>query len=96
MTILFADTALTPDGWRSNVRITIADGCVLSVEADTKPQSSDERHAILLPAMPNLHSHAFQRAMAGLAETRGPGADSFWSWRETMFRFALALTPDEV
>jgi formiminoglutamate deiminase len=96
MTTLFADTALTSEGWRSNLRVTIADGRVTSVETDTKPQPNDEHHAILLPAMPNLHSHAFQRAMAGLAETRGPGADSFWSWRETMYRFALALTPDEV
>ena len=46
--------------------------------------------------MPNLHSHAFQRGMAGLAETRGPSADSFWSWREVMYRFALAMTPDQV
>ena len=45
--------------------------------------------------MPNLHSHAFQRGMAGLAE-RGPGADSFWSWREVMYRFALSMTPDQV
>ena len=46
--------------------------------------------------MPNLHSHAFQRGMAGLAETRGPSADSFWSWREVMYRFALTMTPDQV
>ena len=46
--------------------------------------------------MPNLHSHAFQRGMAGLAETRGPGADSFWSWRNVMYRFALSMTPDHV
>ncbi|HTV68562.1 MAG TPA: formimidoylglutamate deiminase [Rhizobiaceae bacterium] len=96
MTTLFADTALTPEGWRSNVRLVVAGGKISSVEIDAKQQSGDERYAILLPAMPNLHSHAFQRAMAGLAETRGPGADSFWSWRETMYRFALALTPDEV
>src|SRR6476659_9810951 len=46
--------------------------------------------------MPNLHSHAFQRGMAGLAELRGPSADSFWSWREVMYRFALSMTPDQV
>ena len=49
-----------------------------------------------LPGMPNLHSHAFQRGMAGLAEMRGPAADSFWTWREVMYRFALSMTPDEV
>ena len=58
--------------------------------------AGDERHAIALPGMPNLHSHAFQRGMAGLAETRGPAADSFWTWREVMYRFALTMTPDEV
>jgi formiminoglutamate deiminase len=46
--------------------------------------------------MPNLHSHAFQRAMAGLAERRGPGDDTFWSWRETMYRFALSMSPEQV
>ncbi|HET7358834.1 MAG TPA: formimidoylglutamate deiminase, partial [Rhodanobacteraceae bacterium] len=50
----------------------------------------------VLPGMPNLHSHAFQRAMAGLAERRGQGDDSFWSWRETMYAFAAALGPDDL
>ena len=49
-----------------------------------------------LPGMPNLHSHAFQRAMAGLAERRGPGDDSFWTWRETMYGFASRIGPDEL
>ncbi|GGA52046.1 formimidoylglutamate deiminase [Dyella nitratireducens] len=48
----------------------------------------------VLPGMPNLHSHAFQRAMAGLAERRGPGDDSFWTWRETMYGFAERIDPD--
>src|SRR3546814_12499659 len=46
--------------------------------------------------MPNLHSHAFQLAMAGLAETRGPGSDNFWSWRDLMYRFALSMTPEQM
>jgi formimidoylglutamate deiminase len=50
----------------------------------------------VLPGMPNLHSHAFQRAMAGLAERRGPTADSFWTWRETMYAFAARVGPDEL
>ncbi|BCH34399.1 formimidoylglutamate deiminase [Mesorhizobium sp. L-8-10] len=93
---VFAEHALLPDGWRNAVRIAIENGVIVSTEADTAPQAGDERHAIILPGMPNLHSHAFQRGMAGLAETRGPGADSFWSWREVMYRFALSMTPDEV
>jgi formimidoylglutamate deiminase len=96
MTTLFASQALLPDGWAYDARITIADGTITGIETGVATQSSDERHSILLPAMPNLHSHAFQRAMAGLAEVRGPGADSFWSWREVMYRFALAMTPDQV
>ena len=46
--------------------------------------------------MPNLHSHAFQRAMAGLTQRAGPEGDSFWAWRELMYRFLARLTPDDV
>ena len=96
MTVLHAAAALAPEGWLSDARIHIEHGRIVSVESGAPPESGDERHGILLPGMPNLHSHAFQRAMAGLAETRGPSADSFWSWRETMYRHALSLSPDEV
>ncbi len=96
MTSLFAETALLPTGWTSNVRMDFAGGAIASVEVDAAPATGDEHAAILVPAMPNLHSHAFQRGMAGLAETRGPGDDSFWSWREVMYRFALTMTPDQV
>jgi formiminoglutamate deiminase len=51
---------------------------------------------IALPGLPNLHSHTFQRGMAGLAETRGPEGDSFWTWRQVMYRFLGKLTPDDV
>jgi len=54
------------------------------------------RARFALPGMPNLHSHAFQRAMAGLAERRGPGDDSFWTWRETMYAFASRIGPDQL
>lgn len=93
---LFAETALLPSGWASNVRIAVTGGAIARVEQNAAPAPGDERAAILVPAMPNLHSHAFQRGMAGLAETRGPGDDSFWSWREVMYRFALTMTPDQV
>jgi formiminoglutamate deiminase len=93
---MFADQALLPDGWATNVRLTIEAGAIRAVEKGAALLPGDERHAILIPGMPNLHSHAFQRGMAGLAETRGPGADSFWSWREVMYRFALTMTPDQV
>jgi formimidoylglutamate deiminase len=93
---VFAREALLTSGWAVDVRIAFDGGAIVSVEADASPVAGDERAAILLPAMPNLHSHAFQRGMAGLAETRGPGDDSFWSWREVMYRFALSITPEQV
>ena len=95
MTILWAETALTPEGWRDGVRIEIAAGRILSVTCGTEAEG--ERHPILLPAPVNLHSHAFQRAMAGLTERRGPDPkDSFWTWRGLMYRFLDHLTPDDV
>ncbi|WP_421913565.1 formimidoylglutamate deiminase [Mesorhizobium sp.] len=96
MTSIFAEQALLPDGWHDDVRIVFDGGSIATVETGTDALPGDERHAILLPGMPNLHSHAFQRGMAGLAELRGPSADSFWSWREVMYRFALSMTPDQV
>ena len=67
-----------------------------NVAANAKPESGDERHAILVPGMSNVHSHAFQRAMAGLTEMPGPGNDNFWSWRDLMYRFALSFDPDQI
>lgn len=91
-----AATALLPGGWATNVRLVLDGGRILSVTSGRDADPGDERHAVLVPAMPNLHSHAFQRGMAGLAETRGPGSDNFWSWRELMYRFALSMTPDQM
>ena len=88
--------ALTPEGWRRDVRVTIASGVISAVDIDAAARDGDERHALGVPGIANVHSHAFQRAMAGLAERRGPSADNFWSWRETMYRFALEMTPDQV
>ncbi|MHB2267297.1 formimidoylglutamate deiminase [Aliihoeflea sp. PC F10.4] len=98
MTAIFAETALLPDGWRENVRVKIdADGKISAVETDASTASEDERVKVLLPALSNLHSHTFQRAMAGLTERRGPsGRDSFWTWREVMYRFLDILSPDEI
>ena len=70
MTFIHAGTALLPQGWCRDVRIGFAAGRIASVEAGLAPAAGDERHAIVLPGMPNLHSHAFQRGMAGLAEMR--------------------------
>jgi formimidoylglutamate deiminase len=96
MTTIHANDALLNDGWQARVRVSIVQGAIAAIEKGVDPQPADERCAALLPGMPNLHSHAFQRGMAGLAEVRGTAADSFWSWRETMYRFALTMTPDQV
>lgn len=96
MTVLHAAQALTPLGWNSDVRVVIEAGRITSVTANTPARDGDEKHAVLLPAMPNLHSHAFQRAMAGLTELRGPSEDNFWSWRDLMYRFALEISPEQV
>ena len=93
---IFAEQALTPSGWAERVRIEIGEGRILSVLPDASPAAGDERHAILLPGLGNVHSHAFQRAMAGLTEMPGPGNDNFWSWRDLMYRFALAFDPDQI
>ena len=96
MTTIWAKTALLPSGWASDVLIKIgADGRINSVATDA-PQSGN-RVNLLLPAPVNVHSHAFQRAMAGLTERRSTqSTDSFWTWRELMFRFLDRLTPDHV
>ncbi|WP_422072050.1 formimidoylglutamate deiminase [Tranquillimonas rosea] len=96
MQTIWAETALTPTGWARDVRVEIGpDGRIAAVVPDSAPQG--QRVATLLPAPANLHSHAFQRAMAGLTERRGPDPrDSFWTWRKLMYRFLDQLTPDDV
>ena len=95
MTVIHAAKILTPQGWETNARLSF-DSHIVSIEPNVAAQAGDERHAVILPGMPNLHSHAFQRGMAGLAEKRGASADSFWTWRELMYRFALTMTPDQL
>ncbi len=96
MTELWTEQALLPGGWARDVAVSIGtDGRIASVTPDVAQRG--QRLDILLPAPANLHSHAFQRAMAGLTEQRGPDpSDSFWTWRQLMFRFLDRLTPDHV
>lgn len=98
MRSVFARTALLPDGWAANVLVeTDAAGDIAAVRTDAPPPPDAERLATIIPGLPDLHGHAFQRAMAGHAERRGPaGRDSFWTWRETMYRFVGRLSPDDV
>lgn len=96
MEILWAERALTPQGWISNLRIDLdTDGRIASLQPGAEPEGT--RVGTVAPAPANCHSHAFQRAMAGLTEKRGNfPTDSFWTWRQLMFRFLDMLTPDHV
>lgn len=93
---LFFGHALLPGGWAAAVRVDFSGGVITAVSPDSAAGPGVARHALGLPGMVNLHSHVFQRAMAGLAEFRGAEADDFWSWRTLMYRFALRMNPDDV
>jgi formimidoylglutamate deiminase len=88
------DCALTPDGWQDDVAVVIdADGLIQSV-APAEGQGTRVRGAAI-PGVGNLHSHAFQRAMAGRTERAGLSDDSFWTWREAMYGFLARMTPED-
>ena len=96
---IFAKKALLPNGWSNNVIIEIDQSGLISnvTENDNHKVDADLNEEIILPAMNNLHSHSFQRAMAGLTEARSPqGNDNFWSWRNLMYQFLDVLTPEEI
>ncbi|MFC5435351.1 formimidoylglutamate deiminase [Rhodanobacter umsongensis] len=82
------------DGWHTDAMLAVGANGRLGETADDDAGESIGRW--VLPGMPNLHSHAFQRAMAGLAERKGRSDESFWSWRETMYAFAATVGPDEL
>lgn len=94
--VFWAARALLPEGWASQVRITLAQGRIVAVQPEAAPGGADLRCEVLLPGLGNLHSHAFQRGMAGLTEVGGRSGDSFWSWRELMYRFVDQLDPDSL
>lgn len=94
----WADAALLPTGWANRVLLQWDDGGILT---QTQPNQPAPQGAMMLPGpvipgMPNLHSHAFQRAFAGLTEYRRREGDSFWSWRELMYRFASKIRPEQL
>ncbi len=97
MSVFFAERALLPSGWAENVRIEVGtDGLLTAVQADSTADGAERLAGPLLPGMPNLHSHAFQRAMAGLAEVAGNPNDSFWTWRELMYRLVGQISPEQL
>ena len=97
MSVFFAERALLPTGWATNVRIEVgADGYLTRIQANADAHGAERLNGPLLPGMPNLHSHAFQRAMAGLAEVAGNPNDSFWTWRDLMYRLVGKISPEQL
>ena len=89
MTSIFANKALLASGWAENVRLEIEDGRFCTIHANAEARQSDTLAGIVIPGLANAHSHAFQRALAGHTEQRGPaGKDNFWTWRSRMYRLA--------
>ncbi|WP_428945666.1 formimidoylglutamate deiminase [Pantoea sp. FN060301] len=97
MASYFAPRLLIGDQWQENVLIDVDDqGFIRALTLDGAADGAERLAGTVIPAMANLHSHAFQRAMAGLAEVAGDPQDSFWTWREMMYRMVQRLTPEQV
>lgn len=94
--MIFADRALLGQHWASQVRLSSVNGVISAILTDSRPQPGDTCVSALLPALSNLHSHSFQRAMAGMTEHRAAGQDSFWTWRDLMYRFIDRLTAEQI
>ncbi|MSE17841.1 formimidoylglutamate deiminase, partial [Pantoea agglomerans] len=96
MATFFASRALLAEGWQQQVRITVNQaGFIDSITPDSHADQAIRLNGEVIPAIANLHSHAFQRAMAGLAEVAGDPQDSFWTWRDLMYRMVQRLTPQQ-
>jgi formimidoylglutamate deiminase len=91
---LHANAALLDDGWHTNVRLTITRGEIERIEISVEPDRDDQQTGAILPGIPNGHSHAFQRAMAGRAERRHENGEDFWTWRQSMFALAERMSPE--
>ncbi len=92
----FLPRALLPTGWAENVLVRCTgDGRIAEVVDGVRcPPGAVRLAGVGLPGLANLHSHAHQRAIAGLGEVAGPGGDSFWSWRAAMYRAVAAFSPE--
>jgi formimidoylglutamate deiminase len=97
MTTLFASDALLANGWARDVLLEWDErGILTRAEPGQARGAAPQAAGPVLPGMANVHSHAFQRAMAGLAEFRGHPTDDFWTWREEMYRLVTRLEPEDV
>ncbi|MCP4978941.1 MAG: formimidoylglutamate deiminase, partial [Gammaproteobacteria bacterium] len=93
---IWASAALLSDGWADSVEINIdTSGDITGITADI-PYSDGDKVELLIPAIPNVHSHAHQRAMAGLGERAGDTADSFWTWRKVMYHYLERIEPEHL
>jgi len=89
MTTVFARKALLSDGWSDRVRLVVRDREIARIERAAAPAAGDVESGIVIPGVANGHSHAFQRALAGRTEQRGPDdRDNFWTWRTRMYQLA--------
>jgi formimidoylglutamate deiminase len=93
---LFLERALLPEGIACNVAVTVVEGRIQSVTPQAVAGPVPLTRGLALPGMPNVHSHAFQRALAGATEVAGAGRDSFWTWRDAMYRFLDRLETADV
>src|ERR1022692_1352289 len=90
-------SALLAEGWTRHVNVTVSEaGLITLIEQGVPPPRAERVAGIVIPGMPNAHSHAFQRAMAGAAEYRLSARDSFWTWRQAMYALANRIEPEQL
>ena len=93
---IFSTQAWLNDGWQYDVAVTVSGGKITEIATNVVKEPDDVVVDTLLPALANLHSHSFQRAMAGMTEFCTTGQDSFWTWRTLMYQFLEHLTPEHI
>src|SRR5271156_1934998 len=109
MAIYRLQSAYLPQGWARDVLVTVSEGIITAIETNSPSEPRPAREpppapaeeiervdGIVVPGMPNAHSHAFQRAMAGNAEYRMSARDSFWTWRQAMYALANRIGPEDL
>ena len=97
MTSFYCPQILLSDGWAENQLLEVEGlGNITSIRNGSMNEAEHQLQGPVVPGMPNLHSHAFQRGMAGLSESRSGEKDSFWSWRKRMYHFLQVLSPEDV
>ncbi|MEZ4632744.1 MAG: amidohydrolase family protein [Deinococcales bacterium] len=97
MNYYLAEHAYLPQGWQENVYLAIIDGQISYLSQTPLTEGKPEKlKGLLIPAMTNLHSHAFQRALAGLTEHTIGHSDTFWTWREAMYQLAMRFKPESL